>query len=103
MEFEKVKNGSSMAELMTCYFRQRRYESIGLEDAYKKSSHAKKIIYQYWKAFAYNTDLGCTIFSIAGHNCMTFSLIFDIVHRDGSVSLYYITKSHNYRLDVDKA
>ena len=99
MEFEKVKVNSVLAEKIIRAYARARANTTTLAEAYRKPSLRKISIYNYWQEYAYRIGK-CICFSIAGHNCMVFSLVFGVQNFDGSIDLYYITPSHNYKLEA---
>lgn len=98
MEFERVKVTSVMASKILRAYARARANSVTICEAYKKPSLRKLSIYNYWQEYAYRVGK-CTCFSIASYNSMIFSLVFGVQNFDGKIDIYYITPSHNYKLE----
>lgn len=72
-----------------------RLDGYTLEDVYERPSNRKR------QAFAYCKELceryGGWDFRISGHNCMTFSVMFDFEHPEtGELMRAFITRVHNH-------
>ena len=98
MYFEDVRKTNKLAGHMVASWKRARLEAVGLYDAYKSPSTRKASIYYSWQEYA--REHASNVFSITGHNCMFFSLVFDFIGDDGKAYIAYITPSHNYRLEA---
>ena len=73
-------------------------DEVDLDDAYGRYSSAKKYAYDYCRELErrFNSYSG----RITGHNMMQFTYAFRGDGDDGRKYLIYITKDHDYAIDV---
>ena len=98
--YEVIKKGTKKAEhLYNSYkWSMNYYGRRNLYYCYDRPSQAKIRAYEYCIGMLADFE-GCKGYTVIGYNCMQFSF-GSFVWLEGKMYLMYITKSHNYLVEL---